>query len=37
VTGHGLKDPEWAIAGAPRPVVIAADADLAARHLGLVG
>jgi len=35
VTGHGLKDPEWAISGAPAPVTIAADAMLAARHLGL--
>jgi threonine synthase len=35
VTGNGLKDPEWAISGAPAPVTIAADAALAARHLGL--
>jgi threonine synthase len=26
VTGHGLKDPDWAIAGAPAPVTIPADA-----------
>jgi threonine synthase len=36
VTGNGLKDPEWAIAGAPSPVVVPIDADVAARHLGLV-
>jgi threonine synthase len=35
VTGNGLKDPEWAISGAPAPVTITADAALAARHLGL--
>jgi len=35
VTGNGLKDPEWAISGAPAPVTIAADAELAAKALGL--
>ena len=35
VTGHGLKDPEWAIAGAPAPVTVPADADIAAGALGL--
>jgi threonine synthase len=35
VTGHGLKDPEWAISGAPPPRVIAVDADVAASELGL--
>jgi threonine synthase len=35
VTGHGLKDPEWAISGAPAPRVIAVDADRAAAELGL--
>lgn len=35
VTGNGLKDPEWAIAGAPAPVTVPIDADVAARHLGL--
>jgi threonine synthase len=34
LTGHGLKDPDWAIAGAPKPVVIQPDADAAARELG---
>jgi threonine synthase len=27
LTGHGLKDPDWAIAGAPRPKLVAADPD----------
>jgi threonine synthase len=35
LTGHGLKDPDWAIAGAPKPLVIPPDADAAARELGL--
>jgi threonine synthase len=35
LTGHGLKDPDWAIAGAPKPAVIEADADAAATELGL--
>jgi threonine synthase len=35
VTGNGLKDPEWAISGAPAPMTIAADALLAAHALGL--
>jgi threonine synthase len=35
VTGHGLKDPEWAIAGAPTPRSIEADAHSAAVALGL--
>mgnify|MGYP003474406803 FL=1 len=35
VTGNGLKDPQWAISGAPTPVRIAADAQAAARELGL--
>ena len=35
LTGHGLKDPDWAIAGAPQPVVVPPDADTAARELGL--
>jgi threonine synthase len=36
VTGNGLKDPEWAIAGAPQPVTVAVDAAAAAALLGLV-
>jgi threonine synthase len=35
LTGHGLKDPEWAIAGAAEPVTIPAELDAAARELGL--
>ncbi len=35
VTGNGLKDPDWAIAGAPKPRGIAADAHTAAVALGL--
>ncbi|WP_165984991.1 threonine synthase [Streptomyces sp. YIM 98790] len=35
VTGNGLKDPDWAVAGAPRPVTVPVDADAAARRLGL--
>jgi threonine synthase len=35
VTGHGLKDPEWAIATAPSPVTIPAEALAAAKALDL--
>jgi threonine synthase len=35
VTGNGLKDPEWAIAGAPAPITIAADVNAAAAALNL--
>jgi threonine synthase len=35
LTGHGLKDPDWAIAGAGRPPTIPPDADRAAGLLGL--
>ena len=35
VTGHGLKDPEWAISGAPAPRTIPADVSVAAAALGL--
>ncbi|WP_328478702.1 threonine synthase [Actinoplanes sp. NBC_00393] len=35
VTGHGLKDPEWAISTAPSPTVIRNDALLAAKALDL--
>ncbi|MBA0051580.1 threonine synthase [Streptomyces sp. AJS327] len=35
VTGNGLKDPDWAVAGAPQPVVVPIDADAAAERLGL--
>ncbi|MGA1078080.1 MAG: threonine synthase [Nitriliruptoraceae bacterium] len=35
LTGHGLKDPEWAVAGAPAAVVVPPDAARAAEALGL--
>jgi threonine synthase len=35
VTGNGLKDPEWAISGAPKPITVAVDAHAAASALGL--
>jgi threonine synthase len=35
VTGHGLKDPEWAISTAPPPVAIPNDAHAAAKALEL--
>jgi threonine synthase len=35
VTGHGLKDPEWAISTAPAPQTITLDALAAARALNL--
>ena len=35
LTGHGLKDPEWAIAGAAHPPTVGADADAVAVELGL--
>ncbi|MEV0594248.1 threonine synthase [Nonomuraea cavernae] len=35
VTGNGLKDPDWAIAGAPAPVTIPIDVQAAAGALNL--
>jgi threonine synthase len=35
LTGHGLKDPEWAIAGAAKPDIVPADPDAVAAELGL--
>jgi threonine synthase len=35
VTGHGLKDPEWAISTAPAPITIGTDVLVAARALDL--
>ena len=32
VTGHGLKDPEWAIAGAPKPITVPVDAPRGRRR-----
>jgi threonine synthase len=37
LTGHGLKDPEWAIAGAAAPVSVPNDAAVVAEELGLEG
>ncbi|MEX0657855.1 MAG: threonine synthase [Egibacteraceae bacterium] len=35
LTGHGLKEPDWAISGAAVPPVIAPDVEAAAELLGL--
>ncbi len=35
LTGHGLKDPEWAIAGARNPPTVLADPAAVAAELGL--
>jgi threonine synthase len=35
LTGHGLKDPEWAISGGPAPLTVGIDASAAAAALGL--
>ena len=35
LTGHGLKDPEWAIAGAAQPATVRPDASAVAAELGL--
>jgi len=35
LTGHGLKDPEWAIAGAAHPPTVSADPAAVADELGL--
>ena len=35
VTGNGLKDPDWAISGAPAPVTDPGRRDAAAASLGL--
>ncbi len=37
VTGHGLKDPQWAIDGAPSPRTVPVDMHAAAELLGLAG
>ena len=36
ITGHGLKDPQTAMAGLPAPVTVQVDAAMAAGALGLV-
>jgi threonine synthase len=35
LTGNGLKDPDWAVSGAPPPTSVPADATAAATALGL--
>lgn len=35
LTGHGLKDPEWAIAGAAHPTAVPPDPSVVAAELGL--
>lgn len=35
LTGHGLKDPEWAISGAARPPIVPPDPAAVAAELGL--
>src|SRR5579875_2164318 len=35
VTGNGLKDPDWAISGAPKPITVPVDGHVAALRLGL--
>ena len=35
LTGHGLKDPDWAIAGAPRPRLVPAKIEAILEHLDL--
>ena len=35
ITGNGLKDPDWALSGAPAPATIPADPSAAATALGL--
>jgi threonine synthase len=35
LTGHGLKDPDWAISGAMHPPTVAADPGAVAAELGL--
>ncbi len=35
ITGNGLKDPDWALSGAPAPVTVPVDSGAAAAALGL--
>jgi threonine synthase len=35
ITGNGLKDPDWALSGAPAPTTVPVDAESAAAALGL--
>lgn len=36
VTGNGLKDPQWALAGNQEPIKVPVNADAAAKALGLI-
>ena len=36
LTGHGLKDPEWAISGASHPGTVSPEPEAIAAELGLV-
>jgi threonine synthase len=35
LTGHGLKDPEWALSGASHPIVVPPEPEAVAEELGL--
>ena len=35
ITGNGLKDPDWALSGAPAPMTVPVDSASAAAALGL--
>jgi threonine synthase len=35
ITGNGLKDPDWALSGAPAPTTVPVDSASAAAALGL--
>lgn len=35
VTGNGLKDPQWVLNSAPKPIIVAVDAKKAAKIIGL--
>jgi len=35
ITGNGLKDPDWALSGAPAPTTVPVDAASAAAALDL--
>jgi len=35
VTGHGLKDVQWALEGAAKPKIVPVNAKAAAKALGL--
>lgn len=37
LTGHGLKDPDWAMAGAPKPPLVDPEVHVVAEALGFTG